>query len=204
MIPIDLIDYTRSSKKISPEMLKISAPVSEKPFSTWKLLGAYFFDFSTVMTFTFMTSGIFKIAFKNLMMTGQLNRAFNTIPFHTLTTTILPLMFVSYFFFSFFFNNGQTPGMKMFKARIEMPDMSFRASLIWAMFSASVMMTAGLSFMLAYKWMQSKGWGEVKGHDHLYKWMMIQRDISPVNLVELSTGKPAAETPEEETYLEAA
>lgn len=206
MTPIDLVDYTRSSRKVSSEVLKISVPRPEMKISTWRILAAYIYDFAVVMAFTFLMSAVFEMAFQNLMMTKALDKAFNSIPFHTLTATLLPLMFGSYFFFSYFFNHGQTAGMKMFKARIEMPQLSFRASLLWAMFSASVMMTAGFSFILAYKWMQDKGWGQVKGHDHLYQWLMMERTLSPVNLVELTMATAAVEVQEdqEETYLRAA
>lgn len=205
MTPIDLIDYTRSSKKIPAVILK-QAPVATTPPSAWKILAGYFFDFVTVMTASTVITTIFEFSFNRLMVTRSLGQAFDKIPFETLSSTMLPLTFVSYFFFSYFFNHGQTFGMNTMKTRIEMPEMSFRASLLWGMFSASVFMTAGLSFVLAYKWMQKKGWGEVKGHDHLYQNLMTERNLSPVNLVELSSKQSIApvETETEESYLKAA
>lgn len=205
MTPIDLIDYTRSSHKIPAAALKPSH-VQSAPPATWKILAGYFLDFSTVTALTFTMSGLFKLSFNNLMVTRSLSKAFGAIPFQSLTTSMLPLMFVSYFFFSYFFNHGQTVGMKMMKTRIEMPEMNFRSSFLWGMFSSAVFMTAGLSFVLTYKWMQKKGWGEVKGHDHLYEVLMTERHLSPVNLVEMANGHlpTAADETVEETYLEAA
>lgn len=205
MTPIDLIDYTRSSKKIPNVLLKPNERIQPPP-SSWKILAGYCIDFSIIISASYAISTLFQFAFSNLMVTRSLHNAFREIPYDSLTSTMLPFMFLSYFFFSYLFNHGQSMGMKMMKTRIEMPEMSFRSSFLWGMFSSAVFMTAGLSFVLSYKWMQQKGWGEVKGHDHLYHVLMTPVSLSPVNLLELSMANSV--TPiEEETevsYLEAA
>ena len=185
MTPIDLIDYADSAEKIPSSLLK-QAPAEKVEVNSWKILSAYFLDFTAITATTVMTCGFLKLSFNAFMVTSKLQFAFEKIPFSTLTINFLPAIFMSYFFFSYLFNHGQTWGMSVMKNRIEMKETNFRSSLLWAMFSSAIMMTGGLSFLFTYKWMQKKGWGEFQNHDHLYFDLMQERLSSPVNLVELT------------------
>jgi hypothetical protein len=111
---------------------------------------------------------------------------------------------MSYFFFSYFFNQGQTWGMSAMKNRIEMQEQSFRSSFFWAMFSSAIMMTGGASYLFSYKWVQEKGWGEFKEQDHLYSELMKVSNFSPINLVELTEDTVEPFAVEEDNYLKAA
>ena len=75
--------------------------------------------------------------------------------------------------------------------------MSFRSSLVWAMFSTTLMMTGGLSFLFTYNWMKDKNFGEFKKHDHLYLELMQARNVVSVNFVTSTKTK-------DESYLKAA
>jgi hypothetical protein len=205
MTPVDLIDYTDSDEKIPSSVLE-QAPAEKVEVNSWKILSAYFLDFMAITTITVMTCAFLKFSFNTFMVTSNLQHAFEKIPFSTFTINFLPAFFMSYFFFSYFFNHGQTWGMSVMRNRIEMKELNVRSSLVWAMFSSSIMMTGGLSFLLSYKWMQKKGWGDFQHHDHLYFDLMQERLSSPLNLVELtSVSAKAQETvTEEENYNKAA
>lgn len=205
MTPIDLIDYTHSAKKIPSAVLR-HTPVQTPEIKSTKILAAYFLDFMAICTGSMMVSSVFKISFNAFMATSSLQNALDNISYFSLTINTLPLIFMSYFFFSFFFNHGQTWGMHVMKYRIEMKEMSFKSSLIWAMFSSVFMMTGGFSYLFTYKWMQNKSWGGFKEHDHLYSQLMQERFYSPINLVEHSASHSRIETAqqEEESFLNAA
>ncbi len=72
--------------------------------------------------------------------------------------------------------------MKCLNTRISLPEMDFRASLAWTIFSSATMMTGGLT-LLCYGWLQESQVGEFKDHDHLYIDLVQERDLSPINLV---------------------
>ena len=205
MTPIDLIGYTHSSKKIPSAILRHKS-VQEIEIKSTKILAAYFLDFTAIATAAVMFTTILKISFSGLMVTSALDKAFENVEFASLTFNLLPLIFMSYFFFSFFFNHGQTWGMNVMKYRITMKEMSFRSSLVWAMFSSVFMMTGGLSFLFTYNKMKDKNWGEFKGHDHLYSELMQDKFYSPINLVQHANAisETAVAVQEEEKFLKAA
>ena len=205
MTPIDLIDYADSAEKIPAYVLE-QAPAEKVEVNSWKILSAYFLDFTAITATTIMTCGFLKLSFNSFMVTGKLQHAFEEIPFSTLTINFLPAFFMSYFFFSYFFNHGQTWGMSVMKNRIEMKETNFSSSFLWAMFSSAIMMTGGLSFLFTYKWMQKKGWGEFQKNDHLYFDLMQERLSSTVDLVKLTnvTAKAQETVTEEESYGKAA
>jgi hypothetical protein len=205
MTPINLIDYTHSSKKIPSAFLRHN-PVQATEIKLAKILAAYFLDFVAITTGAVMFSSILKVSFNGLMITSSMERAFDNIPFASLTFNLLPFIFMSYFFFSFFFNHGQTWGMNVMKYRITMKKMSFKSSLVWAMFSSVFMMTGGLSFLFTYNKMKNKNWGEFKGHDHLYSELMQERFFTPISLVEHTNNLAKAETAatKEEFFVKAA
>jgi hypothetical protein len=201
MTPIDLIDYTHS-KKI-PSALLSQNSVEAIDIKSSKIIAAYFIDFMTITTISVMASAFLILSFNSWMVTSSLENAFEAIEFSSIIINFLPLMFMSYFFFSFFFNHGQTWGMNKMNHRIEMKEMSFRSSLVWAMFSTTLMMTGGLSFLFTYNWMKDKNFGAFKKHDHLYFELMQERNVVTVNPVTISKTQDQAE-PVEKTYLKAA
>jgi hypothetical protein len=205
MNPVDLVDYTNKKNKIPSHHL-VHKSSKESEAKTWKILGAYILD---SMAISSLSSGLFfllKIYFATFMVGDALTLAFNRIPFADLSMSLMPLLLTSYYFFSYFFNDGQTWGKSVFKNRIQIPELNLRSCLIWALFSTTVTMSFGLSYFVLYPWMQKRGFGKLKQHDHLYEYLMLERTLSPVNLVHLSQKSLAAQTQEndENDYLKVA
>ena len=205
MTEIDLIDYTNVKKKI-PSTLLDHVPMAQEEIPSWKIVTAYFFDFIAISTVTLMVAAFIKMSFNTFMITDSLRNAYEKISFSHMTVNFLPLIFMSYFFFSFFFNQGQSWGMSTMKNRIEMKEMNFRSSFLWAMFSSVVMMTGGLSFLFTYNWMQTKNWGGFKEQDHLYTELTQEKFYAPVDLYEMTCNINKSDTVEEqaESYSQAA
>ena len=204
MSPINLFDYTNVRKKIPARVLKHKTP-EPKSISSYQIIAAHMLDALTVIGLTTAIAAVVGISASTFMVTSNLHAAFNKIPFTNFVISLMPLIFSSYFFFSYFFNHGQSYGMKVLKTRIEMPEMSYRSSLFWGIFSAAAVMSGGLT-LLSYQWIQKKGWGEFKGHDYLYFELVSEKTYSPVNLVEMTAAlnhKPKLQE-EEETFLQAA
>jgi uncharacterized RDD family membrane protein YckC len=202
MTPIDLVDYTKTDAKISSHVL--GPKHVQVKIKTWEILCAYAIDYLTIFCSTVTVALFMELAFKNYMVTAKLQAAFANVGFANFALNCLPLIFISYYFFSFFFNHGQTWGMSVMKTRVEMKEHNFRSSFYWAMISSIIMMTAGLAVMLGRDWLASRSWGDFQSHDHLYTNLMQDRNIAPVNLVELSSNHGTKEEAVEENYLEAA
>lgn len=204
MSPINLFDYTNARKKIPARVLK-HQEIEAKAISSYQILGAHLIDAATIIGLSSMVATMVGLSATTFMMTSNLQKAFSSIPFTNFVISLMPLIFTSYFFFSYFFNHGQSYGMKAFKTRIAMPEMNFRSSLFWGLFSAGAIMSGGLT-LLSYQWIQKKGWGEFKEHDHLYFELVAEKSFSPVNLVEMTATfnqKQAVQEPEEK-FLQAA
>ncbi len=207
MTPINLSDFTDSTKKI-PTTLIQHIPEASHKIQKRKIAIAHAFDLLMVISATSFVSEFLQASLSRFMVTSELRAAFSQINYSSFMISLLPLMFTSYFFFSYFLNHGQTWGMKKMKTRVAIPAMSYRSSLVWAMFSASALMTAGLT-LLAYPLIHKKGWGEMKDEDYLYVSLVQHKEIEALNLVEVSSrnnnlvGFPVQKD-EEESVLEAA
>jgi hypothetical protein len=200
MTPIDLLDFTHS-KKIPAKMLKHKETEKVK-ISHFQVLTALMLDFMVVMGINGMISGLLKLYFSNFMISNSLHLALDNLSFYELSVSFLPFMFMSYFFFTNFFNHGQSWGMHVMKCRINIPEQNFKSSFLWAIFSSSSIMTFGLSVFWAREYFEKKGWGTFEGHDHLYVGLIQDKQLAPVNIVELSSSQENKIT--EEYYVEAA
>lgn len=181
MTPIDLFDYIETDRKIPARILKHKSPETSD-ISSYHIIASYMVDTMMVLSLTAAAAALTGIGAKTFMVSPALISAFNKIHFTSFVTSLLPIIFTSYFFCSFFFNRGQSYGMKMFKTRIEMTEMSYRSSLFWGLFSAGALMSGGVT-LLSYQWIQNKGWGQFKDHDHLYFELVAERSYSPIDLV---------------------
>src|SRR5690606_32413421 len=101
--------------------------------------------------------------------------AFNRTDTSPMSLFLFCSIFVSYFFFSYFLNHGQTLGMHYMKIRIHSETNSFRYCLKWTLYSTFLLLTLGLLVKQAKKWASQLGWGSVEVHDHLYKIMMEEK-----------------------------
>jgi uncharacterized RDD family membrane protein YckC len=180
MIP-NLLHYSSHSKKISPLQLEMNKTPPE--YKSWKTLVALFIDFYIVAMATSFMSFAFQATFSSLMASPKMTYSLKMVNMDSLSFSLLPLMFVSYYFFSFFMNEGQSYGMKKMKIRFENCGYDVKASLLWAARASSVIMTLGLSMMVLKDLFKS----ECVTHDHLYHELMVQREWAAPSLVERTT-----------------
>jgi len=171
MQELDLLDFTNTSHKI-PKYYLGHEPLIKT--SRYKVMLAHCLDFYMVFT-------IFNIF--NVFINLNLNRYIITDSMEFSSAIILkvsiaaPLILLSYYFFSFFFNHGQTLGMKSFKLRTVMPEQSVNDSFITAYKTVLSVLTCGL----AKKFI---GENVIKHEDYLYAEFMIHRDLAPINLLD--------------------
>jgi hypothetical protein len=205
MTPIDLQDYAHAKRKIPAAFLRPKSGKAQK-ISSWKLLGSYLLDAWMVVGSTAMIAAFFKISFASFIISDRLYMTMLKMSYYQLSVAFLPLMFTGYFFFSYFFNHGQSWGLHTVKARITMPEQNFRSSLLWAMMSSLVVMTFGLGFFWVRDFCARKSWGTFEGHDHLYAQLVQEKIFSPVDLVALSeaNAKKAELEGHEEHFQQAA
>ncbi len=196
--PIELIDFVKG-KKIPSQLLE-QRSYKPKSISAFRILMAYALDTFMIATSTFAIASIFKLSLATFIISDQLLDHFHDIDFNTMAFQLFPLMSLSYFFFSFFFNQGQTWGMHHLKVRLKMEHFNFQSSLSWAMYSCLVIMSIGLAYPLAYSMMKKKTQNTFEGHDHLYLSLMAERQLSPINLISKTEEKEIFATQRE--YVE--
>jgi hypothetical protein len=175
MNPIDLIVYAEYSEKIPAKAL---GPENLKSKSNWKLLAAHWFDFSIIFCITAFIAGFYNEMFKSLMMTTTLKSAFSNENLYSIAANFLPLMIFSYFFFSYFFNDGQTFGMHFLKTRVEMKPKNFRDALRNAAKSFFLCCSCGLTYVF-----NQQNWDGFKSHDYLYENLLTIKESSPIHLL---------------------
>ncbi len=176
MNPIDLKQFAEHSQKLPKTWL---APVKkESDFKLWKMFCAHYIDFSSAFTVTLMTSAFFNLSLKSLLVTKGMQKAWSETVVWTFTASILPLMVFSYFFFSYLMNHGQTYGMHLLKKRIDMKSLHYKEAALWACSSMVLCFTGGLSYFI-----QKEKWQNFKAQDYLYGDLMVERALSPVNLL---------------------
>lgn len=196
MNEIDLADYTNSKKKIPGQAL-LHRPVLESVISRKKIIISYILDAMLIFSSAMVVTTFMEISFKTYMMANSIERAFSQVQFSQLTFAILPVVFFAYHFFCYFFNHGQSWGMSVSKNRIKMEERNFQSSFRWAIFSLSVLLTCGITLAFLYPWMKINGWGEFKGHDHLYETLMQEKHLSPVDIFDLSQSSYLTQDQEE-------
>lgn len=176
MNPIDLIPFAEHSQKLPGKFL---APIQLKEKgSTWKIMASHFIDFILTFTATSVMTMLFSHSVKMVFVTRSLRMAFSEKEISSLAGPLLPLMIFSYFFFSYFMNHGQTPGMMLFKLRVNMKSKSFLQAAVWAAHSLFLSLSCGLSYFVG-----KAKWQNVKGHDYLYQDLVSYKEFRPVNLL---------------------
>lgn len=203
MTPFDLRDHAHFSKKI-PAKILIHQGKKADGVRTWKVLAAYFMDVYFSLIATLMVSTLIDISMANLMLTDSLVVAHSLNSSSSIFTIVFPLVLVGYFYFSFFFNQGQTLGLSMLKCRISIPEMSFQESFRWSMVSIFMIYTLGLGYRYARDFMENHGWGTFKVQDHLYNELVADKVLSPVNLFNVIENHSTTEETQEFVEKEAA
>ena len=182
MNPIDLLSYSEHQCKISRDKL-MPAKVSP-PIALWKILAAFFVDSWLVWIVTLMGHSVFSQALTGFVFNQKLIKLMDQsflIPFK-----VYPLVLISYFFVSYFFNHGQSLGQFLFKLRLVVPEKNFPSALRASLICTGICLSGGLLVF----WSKSKY--QVVAHDYLYVDLIRHKDFSPINLIEqtrLNDGK---------------
>lgn len=173
---IDLTEFALREQKLPKKLLV--PETQQDPTPTWKILGAHYLDFMAVAVFTSFSAVMFNHSIKLFMTTKSLRLAFNEQATISLASSLLPMMLFSYFFLSYFLNQGQTWGMFTFKKRMKMPSQSFKSAFYWAAHSLFMCITGGL-FYLAKR----EEWQNIQKHDYLYHELLVHKEDYSVNLL---------------------
>ena len=176
MKSIDLTQFATYSQKLPGAFLR---PAETKKVPTRKLLSAHFADFMLCVAATSFMAQVYNLSIKGLLVTQSLRGAFAGAETARLAMSLLPLTVCSYFFLSYFMNDGQTWGMHLFKTRLEMTSRSFKEAFVWSIKSMLLCFTGGLYFAFG-----KSQWEKNQAHDYLYQNLLVHRDIQPVNLLQ--------------------
>lgn len=187
MAPYNLPDLAVKEMKLHPSAL---AP-AKAPSFVGKFLSAHFIDFWLLFFLSTTTMSILRGAVGVFFTTPSLRSAWRLVDFSPVTMLTWIAFAFTYFCGSYFMNHGQTYGMKLTKCRVNLPEHDARASLRWAVFSVSLLFTAGLSFRKGLAWL--KDHGAVVAHDHLWRELMVQREVVAPDLLTLIPEESAVE-----------
>lgn len=192
---IDLTLFAEHSQKLPSEYLE---PKAKKETSSWAILAVHLIDFFVAYSITTMMTMLLSQSMGMIMAMSGLEKAFSFTKAMEFSSKLLPLVVFSYFFFSYFFNQGQTVGMRYLKKRVNLPSQSFRQSFIWAFRSFLLCVTGGLSFLFS-----GTKWNMLESHDYLYEDLLSPKDFSAINLVAIVEELEHQEV-EQESWQEAA
>jgi hypothetical protein len=173
MDPIDLVDYSDHSVKISSKTLDRSQKPQRRQL--WKVLFAHWLDLCLVAQAALLS---------NYMMTeGTL--AYFPSPLAAKAVTsglnwklgLFTTMLIGYYFACFFLNHGQSLGMMVMKKRVHMRAMDTKRAFQWAKVSALISMTGGLVALVldVHKMFVQ--------HDHLYHELVSEKDALSMDLL---------------------
>lgn len=171
MTPIDIVLFAEKSRKLPKHLLHSTK--KKNNIENWKIFFSHLVDFNLSMMCTFIFSRTTAIHFEAFLLDSTTN-SIDSISFF-----IFPFILLNYFFFSYFFNHGQTYGMHLTKKRIDLKVNNFKESFHWAAQS----MIFCLSFGLSYFW-QKPIWSKCRAHDYLYSDLISYKESSPINLLE--------------------
>jgi hypothetical protein len=177
MTPIDLIPFTNNSKKLPSFYL---SPNNQKyQFSFWKLFFSHMIDFYICFTVTNLLIITTSLQVESYLFNSKLSQTTEMTSTLDFSFFVVPFCLFNYFFFSYFFNYGQSYGMHLTNKRIDQKSKSFIDSLRWATHST----TLCFSFGLSYFWQKSI-WNKFRAHDYLYSEFMTYKESSPIILLE--------------------
>jgi hypothetical protein len=176
MIP-NLHDYAKKSQKIPSQILENKK--NPMVFKMWALMAAHFFDFIAIFYTTMMMSATYKFAANQVMVTGSMKSVLSDVNISSLGMSLLPLVALSYYFFCYFFNEGQSVGMRLMRTRLPKTNLNIQPSLIWAVRSTTIIFSMGITaFFLKKQFANS-----LQVHDHLYHAMIVEKDWAAPNLL---------------------
>lgn len=164
--------YEMHSEKLSPEALGHGV----SPVAKYKILLAHIMDLFAVCMTTVLINALLDTQFGQFVMTKNLQLAWKKTSSDPTTLITLSVVFAGYFFFSFFFNQGQTWGMHQMKIRYPMKGHDFRASFQRMLSSTALYFSMGLLIGSIQKFFSRQ--------DHLYHSLIQPRELPARSLVE--------------------
>lgn len=160
----DLVSQAYKKQKLQPENLGHA----QAPISTFKILSSHLLDFVVIYLATSACFKLLQASFEEMMMTKTLRKAWLFADHRPEFFVTFAIIMVGYFFFSYFFDNGQTVGMKYTKTRYVLRQHSFSEALRATLFSVGLYFTGGM----ALKSLKSS----IASHDYLYQELVIWRE----------------------------
>lgn len=195
MKDIDLSQFAYHSQKLPAKFLNHYVTKSRVKVST--LLQAHLIDFVVcLMGSTFLASA-YNFSVRGLLVTRGLRSAFASQDTTFISMLLLPAIMLSYFYISFFLNDGQTLGMYWKKSRIAMKSMDFKETYHWAFESLTLLMTGGISYFFHHE-----KWQNFQEQDYRYQEMMLPKVDYSLDLIEMTKHFDHVEV--EEEFAEAA
>ena len=168
---------------------KLSPSETQSPIGWKQIIAAHFIDFWMVLGASAWMKFMMTMFFSSYMISPTMRRSFAELDSVMVTACVFPIILTSYFYFSFFFNQGQTFGMNRMKIRMAMREHDFIDSYKWSVYSMKVAMTFGIfTFFAKHQ--------PYKAHDYLYENMMVEKDWAAPSLVQ------AIETYEQSSFEE--
>jgi len=203
MNPVDLIDYAEHSEKIHSNFLK-AGQVKLKVIQRKRVLLAHCLDSVLIFMLSSWAGTLLNLSLSNLLVTRSLRQAFSKIETMPLSLSLIVLTAFSYYFFSYFFNQGQTISMRLLGIRVRMEEMAYRASMVSGLYSLSVSLSLGLSLLIESERLQGTGLGTFETHDYLYQELLLEKLIQPFSLVEFAERNVVKTKTEFEEFKQAA
>lgn len=171
MHKFDLRHFTDTSEKIPSHVLGHAKLVPKS-----KILSSHLLDSGAVFSISGFLVTLMEASLSLFLVTPKLHLAWSRVHHSPAMLMIMGVVAFSYFFFSHFFNQGQTWGMSVMKIRYPIESFSYQQAFKKACTSLSLYLSAGLSIASLQR--------DLSHHDHLYV-ELTQTSRSPsVNLVE--------------------
>jgi hypothetical protein len=174
MTPIDLRDYSEHQCKISIDKLR---PAEAMPaIALWKNLSGFLIDSSLCFLATLIGYSFFSESLGVFVINEKLGSLLDHSYFIPLK--VYPFSLTSYFFFSYFLNQGQSFGQFLFKHRLPISEKNFSSSFRASLLSTAICLTGGLLFF----WHRSKFIAVT--HDYLYRDLFTYKEMKGIDLIE--------------------
>lgn len=177
MTPIDLTLFALHSQKIPSKVLAPKKVVFK--FKAIKLLAAHLIDGLTSGYVAFLLSFMYDSALRMIMVTEGLRENYPWDMTFNMAIRVTPFIMLSYFFFCYFFNHGQTYGMFLMKSRLKLKEKSLKESLKWAAHSLLMCVSFG-----SYYFVSKKFWNDYKNHDYLYHELLTHKEDHSINILD--------------------
>jgi hypothetical protein len=166
MTIIDILDYSESSQKIPSSLLNSS--LRSKKINPLKVVLSHYLDFIVIVSLTMTINAAFSFYFEGFLPSWNVKEIYHSQS-SSFTAALFPVILMSYYFFSYLFNDGQSLGLHSYRLRVAAKKSSFRLIFANAFNSSLICLTGGLSFF----WKPTL---KIVSHDYLYQNLLEIKD----------------------------